>query len=339
MSTKKYNPKKVSSKYTITTSFTGPSYPTKSYGIEFNEEKKEETLSSVASSATTSSSSSILPEKIPRIHTKEHPPLRSEYAILSYNEYRNLEKGNGGFQGVVPWFVDQNGVIQYVLNISKKYKLLSYIGGGLRKGETPIDSLYREIEEETPQWSDYLIGLLENPLYPRLVVLKDEYYPDRPHKNPGHIRLSTTIYLRIDPMILNETTFQSSKEVDRLYIIPLDELPFYIPVENYAVTWKGTENGLSNGVNDMVEMIMDPTLYHYLWVYIKNNITKAEYISYLKWMYETNQIENKMLWENRTLSPQRSTSNSTRTSTQVSSKKKSKGSSKKSTRKKSKKRK
>jgi ADP-ribose pyrophosphatase YjhB (NUDIX family) len=241
---------------------------------------------------------SAIPSDIPRVFIHEHTPLRSEYAILTHEQYCHFPDGNGGYQGVVPWFMDQNGAIQCILNLSKKHQLLSYIGGGLRVSETPVDSLYREIEEETPQWKDYLIKLLNDPMYPRMVLIKDEYYPNHPGKNRAHIRLSTLIYLRVDPNIMNEMTFQPSKEVAQLHIIPLDEIPFYTPPPSYKVIWDGTENGLSNGLNEVVYNLSNPILFGFLWAYIKKNITKAEYTSYLKWLYETNNVTNKMEWDN-----------------------------------------
>ena len=317
MSTGKYVLKSgLSSKYKTSTPFMSSSLSEKNH-VSCN--KKQKTF-------TTDHSLCIIPSEIPRIFVKDHFPFRSEYAVLTYDQYRDFPKGNGGFQGVVPWYVDQTGEIQFVLNISKGNHFLSYIGGGLRAKEKPIDSLYREISEETPQWSNYLISLLENPSYQKLVVVKDNYYLHYPSKNKGHIRLSTIIYLRVDPTIINETTFLPSSEVDRLYIIPYDELPFYTPVSNfiYNPNWEGTENGLSNGVNNVVEMIMNPTLFDYLWKeYIKKNITKLEYISYLIWLTEKNNVSNIIEWPNHDQSPQtstrRSSSRSPRTSTRRSS--------------------
>lgn len=265
--------------------------------------EEKENVSSIAASASAKvashSSLSIIPGNIHRIHTKDEPHMRTEYAVISHDQFRALPKGTDGFQGVVPWYMGQNGSIEFVLNISEKNRFLGYIGGGLSPKEKPIDGLYREIKEETPQWSDYLIGLLENPAHPRLIVVKEKYNPDHKGKKI-RFRLSTTIYVRVDPAIINEETFRPSDEVNRLHLISSDELPWYEPVNNYVFNpaWAGTENGLSNGINDVVEMIMTPSLFHYLWGYIKHNITKAEYIYYLQWLFEKNNVSNVMVWKN-----------------------------------------
>lgn len=224
--------------------------------------------------------SSMIPSIIRRItsHEKRDPYgiKKTEYGIIPFTTLKGLKKGNGGYAGIVPWYTDEieeNGnrvkELKLILNTSVKHNgLLSYIGGGIKKAERPIEGIYREIHEETPQWEEYFIQLLKNKNHPKFILMSDTYYPNSMKRTRSQIRYSILIFLKVDPNYLLHS-FVPSSEIAYLNVMSIPQLIGYRPPKGYHSLYKGAENGLSSGVNDLRKMILSTRLFVPFLIHLK----------------------------------------------------------------------
>jgi hypothetical protein len=277
---------------------------------------------------------SFIPKEIPRLLEEKTDERSIEYALFTQHNLEKLDKGNAGYGGIVPWYIDeQDHELKFILTISKKYNgLLGYIGGGIKARFKPFSAIMKEVHEETPQWEDYLKSIIYNPSYKRHILVRDEYYPKDAERTHGSLRMSILMFIRVDPRIINERTFVNSKEIKELYIAPMRNVPSYTPPPSFVSLWEGYEHGLTNGLIQLVQMLSNTTLFSSFWHYIRDNLTLEEYKGLLRLLYEQNNIENKVVWvknqsntnnnnnNNVSLSksPRRSTSKSPRRSTSKS---------------------
>ncbi len=87
----------------------------------------------------------------------------SSIFYISLNDLKNYLPGSivHGRIGVIPYYVEDN-VKNYIINVSNK-GLYSDFGGGISKKEHPYyDGLKRELNEECPVWSKYILEKIES---------------------------------------------------------------------------------------------------------------------------------------------------------------------------------
>ncbi len=153
----------------------------------------------------------------------------SSISIISLNDLKNLSIGSfhHGRIGVIPYYVEDN-VKNYIINKSNK-GLFSDFGGGISKNEHPyFDGLKRELDEECPVWSKYILEKIEtndilleqsvdissNNNSTALQILYREFN--------NQITKYILILLEVDKCMIN--SFKKSKEVKELHILKSFEL-------------------------------------------------------------------------------------------------------------------
>lgn len=272
-------------------------------------EENASTISSVITSIAASSyqdyhTESCIPAHIPRIHIENHNAHKIEYAALTCDEFRELKDGNAGRVGLCPWFF-KNGEIQFALPMIKVKSdehnpglFLSDIGGGLKAKFTPWNGLLDEIHDETPQWEDYLNGLLHDKTIQCCVIVKDDYFPNKSLKeNKGHVRFFATIFVRVDPTIINKDTLVLTTEVKDLRIQPMLDFLGYEPSDDFKTKWDDYKQGYNVGTKFIADILQSNALFSPLWMYFRKSLSRAEYDSMLKQIYHKNNIKNKAIYD------------------------------------------
>ena len=93
--------------------------------------------------------------------------IRSIGKIISLEQFLSIPTNIGGRVAVIPWYmanvVSRNGAKtpQAMVRMCVSNNLyLSDFGGGFKKPFTPYTGLKKELDEEVPLWSDYLMDRL-----------------------------------------------------------------------------------------------------------------------------------------------------------------------------------
>jgi hypothetical protein len=133
-----------------------------------------------------------------------------------------IPKGYGGRIGVLPYFVKDNQ-LHVLLNRSNR-NLISDFGGGVRATLSPYQGLLKELAEEVPFWKDYLEQ--EMNYGETMAHTVETYYPLDEQRSKQTLRTWTTIFVQVDPSILEH--FQTTKEVKELLTVPMMLLPQFL---------------------------------------------------------------------------------------------------------------
>lgn len=128
---------------------------------------------------------------------------------LTVDQVYQAKSGYGGRIGILPYYLDTNGR-NYILNISNR-RLYSDIGGGFNSKNAPYDGLIRELNQETPQWSEYLLDKLDDSNTNLSIYSTENIIATK-----QQLRLDIMIVMEVDASILS--AFQPTKEVTELLI-------------------------------------------------------------------------------------------------------------------------
>jgi hypothetical protein len=148
---------------------------------------------------------------------------------LTIDQFKAIPSGYGGRAGVVPYFIDEDGGRNYILNISN-WNLYGDFGGGVKANTTPYEGLRRELLQEAPQWEEYFMSIMDNEA---IIYNTENLAADR----KDTLRTSTMILIQIDAAILQQ--FQKTKEVTELVVVNDEEL-----LELFNETERQINNGL-----------------------------------------------------------------------------------------------
>jgi hypothetical protein len=135
---------------------------------------------------------------------------------LTWRQFKQIPKGYGGRVGVLLYYINEDGMRHYILNISNR-QLYSDFGGGVKAKSTPYEGLVSELRQEVPQWADELLEEMAKMGEDRMIIYNNE------NINTTGLRMETMIILPVDKRILS--TFRETKEVRELVI--MNEGEFY----------------------------------------------------------------------------------------------------------------
>ena len=161
----------------------------------------------------------IVPTRHNLFDETSHSGVRSIGKIISLEQFMSIPAQIGGRVAVIPWYmanvVSQNGTKrpQAMVRMCVSNNLyLSDFGGGFKKPFTPYAGLKKELNEEVPLWSNYLMDKLVGK--GNLFIVLEQYNIDPKKKQPIPIKILIFIKTSVD--ILNELGFVPTDEVRAL---------------------------------------------------------------------------------------------------------------------------
>ena len=161
---------------------------------------------------------------------------------ITLDQFRSIEKGNGGRAGIIPFFYD-NSQRYYLLNISNR-DLVSDFGGGIKAKQTIYNGFLRELSEEIPKWKDELIRRIEDEsarASEDLIIhcietihLEDSKYPGLKHQILIICKIDPSTLLYDNDKLIYEVGVAPSKEVTHLVTMVHSELVSFVtnPLNN-----------------------------------------------------------------------------------------------------------
>ncbi len=128
--------------------------------------------------------------------------MREILTRISYHDLFSIPNGWGGRIGVLPRY--PNG--DYLVNLSNR-GLWGDFGGGVKAREYHIDALERELQEEVPEWRDYLLSLL-----PQAEIYSlEEFFPHDYKRSKRTIRVKVLCIVDVPDSF--PSSFSPSEEV------------------------------------------------------------------------------------------------------------------------------
>jgi hypothetical protein len=145
--------------------------------------------------------------------------LRIVSSWLTVKQFKEIESGFGSRVGVILHSRDK-----YIFNVSNR-GYMSDFGGGVKAKHTPYYGLVKELKEECPEWSNYILSEIDTNQEVRIHCIETFYKYDE-ERSKVRIRFSILIFVPFQMNLL--TKFKPTKEVKEIVKVEKSDLQYFM---------------------------------------------------------------------------------------------------------------